>query len=445
MNQHSKHTGQSIAKLNHVFSELTKILYDKKIPFFQLRHKANDEDVLYGGDIDFFTSANYLDSILHESFNLAALNRISIIIDRKKFIKTKVIFVENNGRMITLEIWTCLEVKDPFRASLEFIFWEDFKKVCLDQINLPKELPLNVEALYYLSHLFTKKKKLKHGEVVKRITHYKNELQKQCLGDIFDLYENLTDQTIPSVAHRANRQLMDLGILRKRSFRSLFPEMKTKYVSRKNRLKTFFLRLLKFIPVVGPDGVGKTTTINRMALENKKIRYYRFKKLFRQSMIYKLALPIIKKKAAKRMNAGKLAKNQVDDHYGNFIFYISKFRYYVFILFNLLTGKIRFSDRYFHDFLFENLRFNHKTTELRSNWHNLLKKIPATYLMIQLNAPPEIITSRKKELTAEDITIYRDGIFSFYLKKPSVIYYCIDTSSNMDQNGGFYHFLARYF
>ena len=419
-----------------LLERLLETINKNSIPLVKLRYKPLERPGAFSGDFDFVTSEASLNQILQTIFDLATDMNISFSIDRTKFTKTKVTLFDTADQYIELEIWTILEVKDPARRTLRYIFWEDLAAHLVREENGIAALPLELEALYYLSHLFTKTKNLEGEEIRLRLEYYRTKLDETNKQQTLELFNMLIDgeSTLREAALSANTELIDRGILlermrlasRKKEYRL---KTRTEWYTFKNSLR----KLERFIPLVGPDGVGKTTLIESLSEAFKKrSRYYRFKKTFRGSIIYNTIYPILKRMALRRMQMKKIDKNQVDDLFGQTIFYIALIKYTLFILTNLIIRKYVFADRFFYDFLFQDMRFADRPATLRTNWKTLLKRSPGTYWLIQLDAPADVIFQRKQELSREDIATYRKEIFHFYLGKPSVLYTYINTANPLE-------------
>ena len=80
--------------------------------------------------------------------------------------------------------------------------------------------------------------------------------------------------------------------------------------------KVNFLKRIKIIPVIGPDGVGKSTILNDvMNTFEEKVFFKRFKKVVRNSILYNIFHPLNKNSVRKKVGK-KSVKNQHDDiHY----------------------------------------------------------------------------------------------------------------------------------
>lgn len=194
-------------------------------------------------------------------------------------------------------------------------------------------------------------------------------------------------------------------------------------------IKKIFLKLQKFNPVIGTDGVGKTTIIENLVKEQKrKIKSYRFKRTYRKSLLYKLFQSIFWNRTEKKLG-GKIDKNQFDDYFGKIIFYISIVRFRLISISNIFTISLKFSDRFFYDYFFKNIRFEEKKTSLRSHLEKMIDLTPDVNILIHLYAAYETIAQRKEtEFSKEDINFYTENIFEFYLIKSAMIYTFINTS-----------------
>ena len=197
-----------------------------------------------------------------------------------------------------------------------------------------------------------------------------------------------------------------------------------------NYLKNRILKAITIIPLIGPDGAGKTTILTTLtnSLQQKYIVKV-FKRINRRSIVFNLMYPInvykLKKKGIKK------GKNEISDQNPGMII-LSGLTYYPYLIaITILQKKLIFVDRFFQDSLLENIRFLDKTILLRKNWKTLLKFVPKTFWHIQLDAKNELILSRKNELTYDDIYKYRELNFKIYLEKPAVVYSYVNTGNDI--------------
>lgn len=192
------------------------------------------------------------------------------------------------------------------------------------------------------------------------------------------------------------------------------------------------LKKRKIFPVIGPDGVGKTTLLQSSIEQIKnKVVYQRFKKIVRRSVVYNIIHPITKHILKYKLKQ-KPQKDQHDDTY-YFLIYLCGLIYYPVLLYKSMVKKrVVFLDRFFDDYLLKNISFGDRKTILRENWKFMLKLTPKSYWKIHLDAKEEIILSRKDELSPDDIKQYRELNFDIYNEKKSVVYTYINTGLELE-------------
>ncbi len=421
-----------------VFKVFLKRVQEVNLPLILLRPREISETISYTGDYDFFIPPEFNDSLLSVMFNISVATNSSFTITRTKHGKVDItLYSRSDNQSISLEIWNILSVKDPFKKKLRYILPEKLTSHIIEKEAGAFSLSLDVEALFYLSHLYTGGKKLTTPLVCERIDYYANAL-KDANSEysilFYDLQEKKTD--IKTVAHRANMELVSKKILPlKNDKNEMFTEMKLKAASTWNRTKRKLLSRIRLVPVMGPDGVGKTSLIeDTIKHSSKKIVFFRFKKTFRTSPLYRLFFPILKNKLRKEMGIKThIKKTEVDYRYGNFVIF-NAFLFYPFRLIrNIFSRQFVFVDRYFYEYLLKNIKIKSRKPTLRSDWKFWLAFTSRAYMVIHLDAPTETILQRKAELDEESIEAYREYLFKIYLKKPFMVYNYINTDLPLEQ------------
>ncbi len=415
------------------FLDLLKIVATKNLKLVPIRHRALDEITAFsGGDYDFILPSDEHNAFLSILFDLMSSRGISFSIDQTKQDKKVVhLHISDEQINIALEIWSHLEVKDPSNKTCRYIYWTDLAPH-LKEHNGHYSLPLGIEGCYYLSHLYTKKKELTQPEVIRRLSYYQQQAQLQANQTLHDLIEQLQNtQSITAVAEKANLALVEAGVLKlfisfAERFKSKIADLPRQYHKKKMRACS----AKKIVAFVGPDGVGKTTLIEQChQILQVPSAYFRFKKLFRGSLLYKL-LYVLRFRALAKLHGDNLPKNEFDELMSSHIFWIALINYPRLWLQAQLSAW-QLSDRYYSDLLFENLRRNDQPTRLTDLWKSKVKFIPKPSWLIQLDAATDIILSRKQELSAEAIGIYRQGVFSLYLANPAPYYSYINTGHTL--------------
>ena len=417
-----------------VFKEFLKNVHMANLPLVLLRPREISEDISYSGDYDFFIDPSYNDKLLKIMFDVAVKSSTSFSITRVKHGKVDItIYDKDEDKKVALEIWNILSVKDPKKKTLRYITPERLKPFILKQDNGSFSLALDIEALYYLSHLATGGKKLQTPLVQERIAYYKTKLK---ITKYIEYFESLKDnKDIKTVAHMANMELIEKGLLcLKTDKKELFKESLLKGASTSKRMQRKLFKLFNMVAIMGPDGVGKTTLIKESVDSFKgRTKLFKFKKTFRNSPVYKLTMPFLKKKTANRFKTMSIGKSEVDDIYGGFVILNAFVMYQLRLLRSFITKETTFIDRYFYEYLMEDTRFFDKKAKLRKNWKMLSCFIPRPHVAIQLDAPQDVILKRKNELDEDGIVAFRDLVFQTITYKPPLKYLYINTTMPLDR------------
>jgi len=417
-----------------VFKEFLKNVYIANLPLILLRPREICEDMSYSGNYDFFIDPSYNDKLLKIMFDLAVKNSISFSIIRVKYSKVDIaIYDKDEDKKISLEIWNILSVKDPKKKTLRYITPERLKSFIFKQDDGSFSLALDIEALYYLSYLATGGKKLQTPLVQERIADYSTKLKTKKYIEYFDSLKDNKD--IKIVAHIANMELVEKGLLfLKTDKKELFKESLLKGASISKRIQRKLFKLFNMVAIMGPDGVGKTTLIKKSVDSFKgRTKLFQFKKTFRNSPLYKLTMPFLKQKIANRFKTMNIGKSEVDDIYGGFVILNAFVMYQLRLIRSFITKETTFIDRYFYEYLMEDTRFFDKKAKLRKNWKMLSCFIPRPHVVIQLDAPQDVILKRKNELDEDGIIAFRNLIFQTLSYKPPLKYLYINTTMPLDR------------
>ena len=308
-------------------------------------------------------------------------NSFNFCIRRRKKEKINLnIYLGSGEEFIDFDLWTELDVKDSGFPRGTFISWSDLESSGLI-INDSGRFFLdnNFSAMYYMSHLYSKRKNINDHSVKRRIDYYRN------LDGLSSFSHSLLWNVNNKSMQKANREMSSLG---------LFSH------SRMYRLKKLFYRSIKklearsnMVAVIGPDGVGKTTIINRFCM-CRDAESFRFKRLFRRRVLYKVVFSFNLKKEEKKYGQ-PLEKNQFDDLNNLTLFWISLIPGYLLSFFSRV-GKMKVLDRYYIDLLMSGVRFEDKDVKVNNSSGTLINIAPSTKCIIQLDAPSDIIKKGKR-------------------------------------------------
>ena len=276
---YSLEDNDSAVKVFKLFLKNVKIA---SLPLILLRPREISEMISYSGDYDFFIPPEFNDALLSIIFDTAVATRSSFSVTRTKHGKVDItLYSRSDNRSIALEIWNILSVKDPLKKTLRYIRPEKLKFHIVEKEAGEFSFSLDVEALYYLSHLYTGGKKLTTPLVNERIEYYLDVLEDTS-SEYSNLFYDLKHKKaeIKTVAHEANMALVGKGLLPLCSETDeVFREVLLKMASTWNRTRRKLFSHIRLIPVMGPDGVGKTTLIESVIKHSKSnIGFFRFKK-----------------------------------------------------------------------------------------------------------------------------------------------------------------------
>jgi thymidylate kinase len=405
---------------------------DAGIPFAQIRERELSEQVaLSDGDYDYFVADDSIEVFLSMLHTEAAASCLPLLICRQKREKAKVTIFSPDGRdRILLDLWIRLEVKDPSRRTRRYLFSRDVVPHLEARGGITRLRP-DVEAIYYASHLYTKKKDLAAPGVQVRLAHYAEATEGS--PEVAALLRALIGGgAAKDAALAANDLLLQMGLLHpKFKGPSLAEDLNTLVEDRIHKFKRKLVAKRKYIAVVGPDGVGKTTLIGAAtSCLAQGGRYFRFKKLYRQAVLYKLLHRSLRKKHNLLANT-KLEKNQIDDRTGMLVFWLAWSRSYLLALRNL-RASFTLVDRYYFELLIRDLRFTELLPTLRPTWCSMLRHIPSPRLVLHLDAPNDVIAARNDELRSEGVDFYRAQMFALAQLRGVPFYLYLNTSNSVD-------------
>ncbi|WP_165312553.1 hypothetical protein [Vibrio ziniensis] len=392
---------------------------DNTRPLVFIRPKPISEPEIYQGDFDLLLHPNdveYFFTIVHQA---CADTRHSFAIKRHRLDKLELTLFSHSGEQsVLMDIWTELDIKASNIKKGSAISVDSLLEKGLITFDEQGQASFTADfaATFYLSHLKSKKKSLDAEEVKQRLAYYQqlNGLETQTLEWI--------NNPSPEVMEQANQKLQAMGLINY----SLAHRLKKSHF----RFKQDIRKQRKFIAIVGPDGVGKTTVIDNIATSVQG-KYYRFKKLFRKSITYSI-LRTLNKKSLNKAIGFKLAKNQYDDLQSSKLFNIALVNGYLRGL-TLGLGKLKLIDRYYPDLLVTGTRFLDKEVVQHPDAKNRIRWCPTPRAYIQLDAPASVILARKQELSEHAVDHLRHDYFELGYKLDAPLFVYINNSHSLHE------------
>ncbi len=420
-------------RAHQAFLEILEEFKKNNLPIVELRPKEKDITNSYRGDHDYFLNPKFLRCVLGCINAICIRNQVSYIFKQSKTSKYRFELIGEQGRII-LELWPVLEltVSQDRHLGYRIITWsaiEEELSVSTGNSNI-KDITYS---LIYITHLYYKKKNLAADEVQNRLSIFQNRIKdssnelQHVARDTIKLLESLQNgKTCIRNANAHAIQLINELSVKNASF------LKSQYEKWRHRFHYWStVKLCNLIPIVGPDGSGKSTLIFETTSEygsKSKKNSIRFKSIFMLSPSYKWNLRRLKR--AHR----NLKKNKIDEYMINTILITSLFVFTAFfILRRLIFARKTLIDRYFYDYLLVPLR--NKGKPKRIPFYRLYTfLIPATRHLVVLNCTTDQILMRKKELSEESISalmnLYLDQIVKKRIPKTLFCHTGEDLSRN---------------
>lgn len=379
------------------FISLVNHLESQKMTYAILGQKRSLED-LTTGDIDIVISKDYFADLEHNISSFASKNNLLFIQCFQHEVSAKyfILYDRFDNSIICPDFCT-----DYIRGARLLI---DNKTLMTHIITDTVEgvkincLCPEMEFLYYLL------KKVDKGEInLQQIQHLKTQ-------------HSVVDQNSLKIKLSEYFSIRSQNLLHKVFFKDSNKDIKAVILSLKKELRSnirtssyyyildYVLKLKRIrhktgltIAVVGSDGSGKSLAIEGL--------FNRFKNAFRRTQYYHL-FPLKSQKQTIDTTPHKhktysLLLSQIKLGY-----LIVKYNIgYLGVYFKQVKSTLIIFDRYFDDIFIDKLRFRYKGADWILRVANIF--VPKPNLYIYLDAPAEVVYSRKSELTLEELNKQR--------------------------------------
>jgi hypothetical protein len=373
----------------------------------------------FDGDYDLLFDPDRLSDIVGAAIMRSRNHGVSLVVEKYAQYKRRLCFIcDNAERRIQMELWPHAELtisKGPFR-SLGAIAWESARPFF---VRTGKYLTLEptVAAAIYITHLHHKQKSLSSPEVQRRLAYYEDALtpsRNPLDGEPLDIIREIRSRTadLRTANMRACAALARMGV----QVRIL--RMAPLLERARRRLDSIIVSRdgMPFspIPIVGPDGSGKTTLVNTLA-ERHAFGALRFKNVFRFSLPYRSLLYT----KARFAHTSHKARNLIDENMSEAILTIAILRWWPVVTMRTIGRYLRardrtpiVADRYFWDYLVR-VRHADAPPSRVSGYRLLSRLVPAPRRAVILCCNLATLQSRKNELSPQAV----DFLYDFYCEQ----------------------------
>lgn len=262
------------------FLESLKTIEASDIHMLELRPRTKTISHVFSGDYDFVIHPDDLISIIKTILRICTKHESHLEVITKSKNK-RILRIIKNGHSITIELWINVELADTTRLAKTLQI--SGRTICEAVRKLGAEHGNVIKAALYITHISYKKKSLLEDLQVERIQFFMDSLyslsQRESLTNSLDslkeVYAALLRNDNVDLA-KANsialRVLADYGL---NSSMRLFSRFQQKRFVQSKIMK-------RIVPIIGPDGSGKTYICEHLALEDPANRmHFPYKKFFR--------------------------------------------------------------------------------------------------------------------------------------------------------------------
>lgn len=377
-----------------------------------LRPKPITRQDAFDGDYDYLVNPRSFARLYFNALQAGREASTPVVVNQNAPRKRVLTFGPKTGQQIKCELWPHAELVGPDGRKTT-IHWQDLQKLAFQTESLRTAL-----AAIYVTHLHYKNKDLNSPEVNWRLNWFKANLHGFHSAASSDISTTL-DDLAGGRTDKRNANISALQVLERLDL-TPSPDMRGQALGKYKKLTKLAPRHLRrhaIMPVVGPDGVGKTTIVEGFVqAEGSGHRSAKFKRLFRHWAGMKPAYLINKAFPGVFCDQGRpLKNNELDERFSWAAILVATLTYR-FLQLSILVQPLRSKpsqvalDRFFWDYL---VKPRASTDALMptpgARW--LVRITPKPKKIVICVAAPALIRSRKRELTSSVI----EGLYEHYV------------------------------
>jgi thymidylate kinase len=391
------------------FTAWLDLLKSSGAPLVQLRPRSMDAVGAFEGDFDYIADPDAFVDMIEAAREVCIDHGVAIEVKQDAAHKRVLRFWADppSRSRITVELWPHAELRLG-DGRVGAVQWAELTPIWEAEGRIPDA----VLGLIYATHLHHKREDLRNVEVRHRLGLLEASLNKAGDEPARAVIAGLrSGEMCPKDASRASlAALQDWGIEAR-----VLPFGRVRRLGSRvsARLPSRSRRRARIVPILGPDGSGKTTMISALQQSHAgKTRYthFVFKHLFRRSFVFR----VLYRLAARRAKADGLpmgpVKNGVDEGHPHLLMLLCLARWPV-VRAKLIRAEgpqgTVLVDRWFWDYLLRPRDPDFGAAHIPAT-RVYRRLIPMTDRAVVLVCPPAMLVARKQDLSEHAIeAIYR--------------------------------------